>query len=184
MFFNIFNFFFQIQCLTHTHHLGIDTQLFVLSPILILILWKWPKMGSIGLLSLAVFSTGARFYVTIAHQLSNYVYFGASWVYFLSNFKSIIFRLEQYVSKEQEIKDFFYKECKLMIWCNIFSIKQLFRTADLMYSMPVHRATIYIFGIFTGYAMRMYKHVRLTKVSVHWTLSSEFLGKNLIYFSF
>ena len=69
---------FQIQCLTHTHHLGIDTQLFVLSPVLILILWKWPKMGSISLLLLATFSTGARFYVTVAHQLSNYVYFGAS----------------------------------------------------------------------------------------------------------
>lgn len=46
-----------------------------------------------------------------------------------------------------------------------FRIKQLFRTADLMYSIPLHRATIYIFGIFTGYAMRMYKNVRLTKVS-------------------
>lgn len=46
-----------------------------------------------------------------------------------------------------------------------YRIKQLFRTADLMYSIPLHRATIYIFGIFTGYAMRMYKNVRLTKVS-------------------
>lgn len=68
----------DLQCLTHTHHLGIDTQLFILSPILILILWKWPKIGSLSLLSVAVFSTGARFYVTIAHNLSNYVYFGAS----------------------------------------------------------------------------------------------------------
>lgn len=46
-----------------------------------------------------------------------------------------------------------------------YRIKQLFRTADLMYSIPLHRATIYIFGIFTGYAMRMYNNVRLTKVS-------------------
>lgn len=70
----------SFQCLTHTHHLGIDTQLFVLSPILILILWKWPKLGSIGLISVAILSTAARFYVTIAHELSNYVYFGASYV--------------------------------------------------------------------------------------------------------
>lgn len=47
----------------------------------------------------------------------------------------------------------------------LYRIKQLFRTADLMYSIPLHRATIYIFGIFTGYAMRMYKNVRLSKVS-------------------
>lgn len=91
-------------------------------------------MGSIGLLSVAIFSTIARFYVTIEHELSNYVYFGAS-------------------------------------------IKQLFRTADLMYSIPLHRATIYIFGIFTGYAMRMYKHVRLSKVS--WKL--HFLCGKIIF---
>ncbi|XP_031625380.1 nose resistant to fluoxetine protein 6-like [Contarinia nasturtii] len=136
----VHNYFgFGKMCLTHTHHLGIDTQLFVLSPILILILWKWPKMGSIGLLSVAVFSTGARFYVTIAHQLSNYVYFGAS-------------------------------------------IKQLFRTADLMYSMPLHRATIYIFGIFVGYAMRMYKHVKLSKSQLiyGWSISILMLSIVLI----
>lgn len=51
-----------------------------------------------------------------------------------------------------------------------YSIKQLFRTADLMYSIPLHRATIYIFGIFTGYAMRMYKNVKFTKVSELVTL--------------
>lgn len=67
-----------MQCLTHTHHLGIDTQLFIISPVLIMILWKWPKAGSIGLIGLAIFSTVARFYVTVVHQLSNYVFFGAS----------------------------------------------------------------------------------------------------------
>lgn len=56
---------------------------------------------------------------------------------------------------------------KILMWIfSCFRIKQLFRTADLMYSMPLHRATIYIFGIFVGYAMRMYKHVKLSKVRV------------------
>lgn len=66
------------QCLTHTHHLGIDTELFVIAPVFILILWKWPKNGSIFLLILTVISTVMRFHVTVTEQLSNYVYFGAS----------------------------------------------------------------------------------------------------------
>lgn len=33
-----------------------------------------------------------------------------------------------------------------------------------MYSMPLHRATIYIIGILLGYAMRMYPNVKLSKV--------------------
>lgn len=70
--------FISFQCLTHTHHLGIDTELFVVAPALILILWKWPKNGSIFLLTLAGISTAMRFHVTVTQQLSNYVYFGAS----------------------------------------------------------------------------------------------------------
>lgn len=72
---------FLFQCLTHTHHLGIDTQLFLISPILILILWKWPRPGLLAMIGMAAFSTVARFHVTVAHQLSNYVYFGASYVF-------------------------------------------------------------------------------------------------------
>lgn len=73
-----------------------------------------------------------------------------------------------------------------MLWLmrfSIFSIKQLFRTADLMYSMPVHRATIYIFGIFTGYAMRMYKHVRLSKVSKNGVCHLNYFSL-LIFFKY
>lgn len=70
--------FEDFQCLTHTHHLGIDTELFVVAPAMILTLWKWPKKGSIILLALAGLSTYGRFYVTIVHKLSNYVYFGTS----------------------------------------------------------------------------------------------------------
>lgn len=53
------------------------------------------------------------------------------------------------------------------------SIQTLFKTADLMYSIPVHRATIYIIGIFVGYAMRTCKHVELSKTQIFygWTVS-------------
>ncbi|KAG4077902.1 hypothetical protein HA402_013836 [Bradysia odoriphaga] len=75
----IHNYFgFENMCLTHTHHLGIDTELFVVAPVLILLLWKWPKKGAMILLGLAGISTIARFNVTVVEKLSNYVYFGTS----------------------------------------------------------------------------------------------------------
>ena len=75
----IHNYFgFEKMCLTHTHHVGIDTQLFLLAPFLISILWKWPRRGGIFLVGLAVLSTMARFYVTMTKNLSNYVFFGTS----------------------------------------------------------------------------------------------------------
>ncbi|KAF7287125.1 hypothetical protein GWI33_002502 [Rhynchophorus ferrugineus] len=120
----IHNYFgFKDMCLTHTHHLGIDTQLFFTSPFLVYILWKWPRKGFITLASLATLSTIARYYVTYTMKLNNYVHFGTS-------------------------------------------VKQLFETADYMYILPPHRATVYIMGIIMGYLLRNFKHITFTKVQL------------------
>jgi len=69
---------FCFQCLTHTHHVGIDTQLFAISPLLVLLLYKKPKIGAIVLGVIASISTILRFYVTYTKELNNYVYYGTS----------------------------------------------------------------------------------------------------------
>ncbi|XP_043275133.1 nose resistant to fluoxetine protein 6 isoform X2 [Venturia canescens] len=75
----IHNYFgFENMCLTHTHHLGIDTQLFALSPLLVMLLYKRPKIGSLVLVLIATLSTALRYHVTIHKNLNNYVFFGAS----------------------------------------------------------------------------------------------------------
>ncbi|XP_067638010.1 nose resistant to fluoxetine protein 6 isoform X2 [Eurosta solidaginis] len=75
----IHNYFgFSEMCLTHTHHLGIDTELFAVAPLMILGLWKWPRKGLVTLLVLAAIGTAARYYTTIVNQLSNYIYFGTN----------------------------------------------------------------------------------------------------------
>ncbi|XP_002025449.2 uncharacterized protein LOC6600394 [Drosophila persimilis] len=75
----IHNYFgFSEMCLTHTHHLGIDTELFAVAPILILGLWRWPRRGLFTLLLLCTVGTAARYYTTIVNQLSNYIYFGTN----------------------------------------------------------------------------------------------------------
>ncbi|XP_058443935.1 O-acyltransferase like protein [Malaya genurostris] len=75
----IHNYFgFKNMCLTHTHHIGIDTELFLVSPLFIWLIWKWPKKGGLALIVLALISTVHRFYVTYKLRLSNYVYFGTS----------------------------------------------------------------------------------------------------------
>lgn len=52
----------------------------------------------------------------------------------------------------------------LLLFFSNFSISQLFRTADKMYSIPFYRATIYVAGIAVGYILRVHKNSRLTKV--------------------
>ncbi|KAM8721005.1 hypothetical protein ACLKA7_006955 [Drosophila subpalustris] len=75
----IHNYFgFSEMCLTHTHHLGIDTELFAVAPLFILGLWRWPRRGLLTLLLLCTVGTAARYYTTIVNQLSNYIYFGTN----------------------------------------------------------------------------------------------------------
>ncbi|XP_073983636.1 nose resistant to fluoxetine protein 6-like isoform X2 [Rhodnius prolixus] len=75
----IHNYFgFKNMCLTHTHHIGIDTQLFLVSPILIYLIYKWPKQGFFTLLTISILSTILRFYTVYVRQLNLYVYFGNS----------------------------------------------------------------------------------------------------------
>lgn len=64
------------MCLTHTHHVGIDTELFWMAPFLIIALWRWPMLSRPIIIGLAGLSTIARYYVTYTHNLTNYVFFG------------------------------------------------------------------------------------------------------------
>lgn len=68
---------FEEMCNLHTHHVGSDFELFLVAPILVTILWKWPKNGFLLILGLGTTSTVARFYVTYTRELLYFVQFGA-----------------------------------------------------------------------------------------------------------
>ncbi|XP_001942708.2 regulator of hypoxia-inducible factor 1 [Acyrthosiphon pisum] len=75
----IHNYFgFKNMCLSHTHHIGIDSQLFMVSPLLVWTLWKWPRRSMAALLGLATISTGLRYYVTLTKKLNLFINFGSS----------------------------------------------------------------------------------------------------------
>ncbi|XP_059617038.1 nose resistant to fluoxetine protein 6 isoform X1 [Phlebotomus argentipes] len=124
----IHNYFgFENMCLTHTHHVGIDTQLFVLSPIIAIGLYKWPRRTLMIILAVAGISTAARYHVTVSRRLANYIFFGTS-------------------------------------------VSQLFDTANYMYILPAHRATVYIMGVLLGYILRRYRDLKLTptQLKIGW----------------
>ncbi|KAJ8965176.1 hypothetical protein NQ314_004319 [Rhamnusium bicolor] len=56
-------------------------------------------------------------------------------------------------------------------------IQQLFETADNMYILPVHRATVYIMGIFLGYILKHFGNIHLTKAQIR-------IGNTIALFSF
>ncbi|XP_024082192.1 O-acyltransferase like protein-like isoform X2 [Cimex lectularius] len=75
----IHNYFgFENMCLTHTHQLGIDFQLFLSCIVLILLAWKNSKMGFYLMAFIGVLSTALRFVVTYSNKLSVVIYYGIS----------------------------------------------------------------------------------------------------------
>ena len=72
----VLNVIVDLQCLTHTHQLGIDMQLFAVAPLLVFPLWRWPRFGGVLLVALAALSTALRYHVVLSHELSSIVYFG------------------------------------------------------------------------------------------------------------
>ncbi|KAK5650717.1 hypothetical protein RI129_001746 [Pyrocoelia pectoralis] len=75
-FFFIHNYFgFENMCLTHTHQVGIDMQLFILSYVLAMF-WFNKKWGFFITGVIWILSTILRYTATIKYNLSHIVYFG------------------------------------------------------------------------------------------------------------
>ncbi|GFG33259.1 hypothetical protein Cfor_03997 [Coptotermes formosanus] len=71
------NFFpFEQMCATQTHHLALDMQLSLLSPLLVTLLWQWRVGGVIVLLCLHALSAILRYVATLRNQLSHVFYHG------------------------------------------------------------------------------------------------------------
>ncbi|XP_018574626.1 nose resistant to fluoxetine protein 6-like, partial [Anoplophora glabripennis] len=73
----IHNYFgFENMCLTHTHQVGIDMQLFLITPFFVYVIWKYGKAGFWISGAVALLSTILRFWVTWKNSLSHVVHFG------------------------------------------------------------------------------------------------------------
>lgn len=67
---------FQNICMTHTHHVGTDFELFLVAPILIILLHRYPKKTSIVVIIISIVATFGKFYVNYSRNLTVYVLFG------------------------------------------------------------------------------------------------------------
>lgn len=66
---------FGDMCLTHTHHVGIDTQLFWTAPFFVILVFNMRMRGVKIITALAALSTVMRYWATIKYGLSNYITF-------------------------------------------------------------------------------------------------------------
>nr|AIN34703.1 fatty alcohol acetyltransferase [Agrotis segetum] len=75
----IHNYFgFEDMCLTHTHQIGMDMQLYVATLPLMVLIWKYKTLGWSLLALIAVASTALRYLAIYWYDISMFVYYGIS----------------------------------------------------------------------------------------------------------
>ncbi|CAG9791790.1 unnamed protein product [Diatraea saccharalis] len=75
----IHNYFgFEEMCLTHTHQIGMDMQLYIATLPLMIILTRWRRLGLALMVSVAVASTLLRYLAIHWYDISMFVYYGIS----------------------------------------------------------------------------------------------------------
>jgi peptidoglycan/LPS O-acetylase OafA/YrhL len=71
------NFFgIETACLPYTHHVTIDTHLFLVTPFVAFLLWKWKNKGAFYVAGLIMLTQIGRFYVSYTKGISDFLYFG------------------------------------------------------------------------------------------------------------
>lgn len=73
---------FENICMTHTHHVGNDFELFVVASFFVIFIYSQPKKGIFVLTAVGIVSTVARFYVTYFNDITVYVSFKTKFVDF------------------------------------------------------------------------------------------------------
>lgn len=69
---------FEQMCATHTHHLALDMQLSLLSPMLVTLLWQWRIFGIAVLLCFYTLSAALRYFIILHNQLTLIIYHGVT----------------------------------------------------------------------------------------------------------
>lgn len=114
---------FKNMCLTHTHQLAIDFQLFIMAIPLIYLLRKSKAVALFVIAAIMSASTILRYQAVKNNDLATVVYFGSN-------------------------------------------ISQLNRTFDLTYTLPTHRATVYLMGFLVGYWMQQRGRLNISSAQV------------------
>ncbi|KAG8222358.1 hypothetical protein J437_LFUL015954 [Ladona fulva] len=79
----IHNYFgFKDMCLTHTHQLGMEMQLFLFSPLIVYLLWRWSDVGLSCIIINSdysdsvsqLFATATNSYILPTHRVTSYLF--------------------------------------------------------------------------------------------------------------
>jgi hypothetical protein len=67
---------FENICLTHSHYVATDMQLFLITSLVAYVLWRYPMKGGLSVVLLICASNIVRFYIAYTNRISDFMYYG------------------------------------------------------------------------------------------------------------
>ncbi|CAG4940140.1 unnamed protein product [Colias eurytheme] len=182
----IHNYFgFEEMCLTHTHQLGIDMQLYVGTFPLMLILWKFKRLGLALILGIAVSSTILRYLATHWYDISMFVYYGISvsklldaarYSYILPTHRATIYLigvLMAYFIKNNKSRVKLSDNQARLVWCVSFGIAAFTIASPYRMGLEGYKYEHFPAAMFAAFAPILWG---LFMSIAHWAICNDYAG--------
>ncbi|CAG9562958.1 unnamed protein product [Danaus chrysippus] len=182
----IHNYFgFEDMCLTHTHQIGMDMQLYIATLPLMFVLWKYKKLGLTLILGISVASTILRYLAIHWYDISMFVYYGISvqklldaarYSYILPTHRATIYLIgvlmAYFIKSKKSYLNLSDNQARLVWACSFalaaFTIVSPYKMGLEGYTYEHHQAAM--FAAFTPILWG------LSMCIAHWCICNEYSG--------
>ncbi|CAK1578058.1 unnamed protein product [Parnassius mnemosyne] len=182
----IHNYFgFEEMCLTHTHQIGIDMQLYVATLPLMLILWKFRNLGWILVVGIAVASTVLRYMAIHWYDISMFVYYGISvqklldaarYSYILPTHRATIYLIGvamAYVMKSKKLRLNLSNTQIRFLWAACFIIAAFTIASPYQMGLEGYRYEHFPAAMFAAFSPILWG---LSMCIAHWAICNDYAG--------
>ncbi|VVC92271.1 unnamed protein product [Leptidea sinapis] len=182
----IHNYFgFEEMCLTHTHQLGMDMQLYVATLPLMLLVWKSRRLGLSLLFGIAAISTVLRYLATHWYDISMFVYYGISvqklleaarYSYILPTHRATIYLIGVLMayfirSKRSHVK--LNDTQARLVWCLCFALAAFTIVSPYRMGLEGYKYEHFTNAMFAAFAPILWG---LFMCIAHWAICNDYAG--------
>ncbi|XP_075972637.1 drop dead [Anticarsia gemmatalis] len=182
----IHNYFgFEDMCLTHTHQLGMDMQLYVATLPLMVIIWKFRTMGWSLLVLIAVASTALRYLAIYWYDISMFVYFGISvqklldaarYSYILPTHRATIYLIGvamAYLMKSKKLNFTLSTTQSRLLWLFSFGLAGITMVSPYRMGLEGYQYEHFPAALFAAFSPIMWG---LFMCVSHWAICNDYAG--------
>ncbi|XP_045459770.1 nose resistant to fluoxetine protein 6 [Melitaea cinxia] len=187
----IHNYFgFEEMCLTHTHQIGMDMQLYVATLPLMFVLWKSKRLGLALIFGISVISTVLRYLAIHWYDISMFVYYGISvqklldaarFSYILPTHRATIYLIGVIMAYFMKSKKSFVKlsdNQARLLWATCFGLATYTIASPYKMGLEGYEYEHYPAAMFAAFTPILWG---LFMCLAHWCICNDYVGSGTAF---